>query len=146
MFARKTVGIILAGLLAIPMTEVAAEPNAGWQIRAEVNGKSCRAFLFGTAIDTQIVRNNENKLVLAPGHPDWETHEGPTALTLQVDDGQAVPLNGIALFRTVFIVIEDDAELQAIKGATTLKWHFPWGDYTATVTGLGASFDKLDQC
>lgn len=139
---------LLGTLLIAPAQaddERQAAPN--WQFRSiDPNGNPCRAVKSGAGVDTQLVRNNKDKMVLIAGRPDWDLPLEPAKLTLAIDDKQAVEMLGHPIGPVVLVEIDDDAQARQLRSATTLKWHFPWGDYSASVAGLGAAYDKLIVC
>jgi hypothetical protein len=135
-----------AMLVVIAGAACAADSMPGWQVRTEPDGGKCRAVLFGPQVDTQIMRSSGSKLVLVAGHRDWKLGNGPVHLTIQADGGPALAFTGTALGRTVSFLVSDDAQSEAIRHAGTLTWHFPWGDFTSQIAGLGATFSQLGPC
>jgi hypothetical protein len=141
-FARRLLIALGAAAALAPMAR--AEP-AGWQFRS-MGGVVCRAVLRGDTIDTQLMRSGEGGLVLVAGFPGQLLPVGDTKLTLAIDGGAASDMTGQAIGGIVLVVPLDAAQAAQIKAAQTLKWHFPWGDFTAAVTGLGAAFDAIAVC
>ncbi len=142
----SSVSIVTAMLAAAGLGAPAAAPSQ-WALRSIApGGPLCRAEKSGDAVDTQIARNNADKLVLVVGHPDWEHNEAPVPMTISVDNGPAVSLDGTAIGPVVLVVIKDDTLTARLKTARKVTWNLPWGRFTARVEGLGEAFDSIAFC
>jgi hypothetical protein len=137
-------GLSVAFGVAAALAPMARAEPAAWQLRS-MSGVVCRAVLQGDNIDTQLLRSGEGGLVLIAGFPGQFLPIGDTKLTLAIDDGAAADMTGQAIGGIVLVPL-DAAQAARVKAAQTLKWHFPWGDFTAAVTGLGAAFDAIAVC
>jgi hypothetical protein len=70
----------------------------------------------------------------------------PVKVSISIDGGAPAGLDGFQIGRSLFVKI-DPAELQkAVKGAHTLHWHVPWGEFDADVEGLGTTYEALVVC
>ena len=109
-------------------------------------GAMCRAMKSGDAVDTQLVRNKEGKLLLVAGHPDWDHKAGPIHVTISLDGGPPVSLEGYVIGPTVLVLIKDDTLTAQLKAAHEVAWTLPWGHFTAAVDGLGKALDAIAYC
>ena len=100
------------------------------------------------AVNARVMRNNENKIVLVAARPDWDLNPdfGPTSMTLVVDGGAPVQMEAHPLGPLLLAVVQDAALTQKIRAAETVTWIVPWGEFKATVTGLGTAFDQTTLC
>lgn len=138
---------IIAAMLAAagPGTPDAAPSQ--WALRSIVpGGPLCRAEKFGDAVDMHIARNYDDKLVLFAGRPDWNLKDSSLHVTISVDGGPAVPLDGTAIGPIVVVTIEDDTLTAQLKTAHEVTWNLPWGQFTAKVEGLGKALDSIVIC
>lgn len=137
--------------LTIASHPQASAPHAtgvvGWELRSPSPGAPpCRAVKLGSAVDTQLLRNRDGHLVLIAGHGDW-AHDphGPTDATLSIDDGPAIAVSGVPI-GPIFMTLIADEQLAQLRNARAIRWHLPWGEFTADVSGLGAAFDAIGIC
>jgi len=123
----------------------ADEVPAGWQIFSLSPG-SCNAKRPGQEVDTLLMINNEGELILVPAWPGRELPGGMQKGELAIDDGAPLPVEVMTLAMMAFLKVEDDALRKQLDGAKKLHWRFPWGDFNADVTGLGAADAALAKC
>ena len=108
---------------------------------------NCRAVkLNDSTLDTHLLRNRSGIMILSAGRPDWRLPSGPQALTISIDGEAPVGFTGYPVDRIVLVQVTDPALEKKLKAATMLKWHTPWGDFSADVTGLGVAFDAIPVC
>lgn len=67
-------------------------------------------------------------------------------LTLSIDGAEPISLTGYPVGPLVLMRIDDPVQERRVKDATTLRWVFAWGTYTAHVEGLGEAFDTIGVC
>jgi hypothetical protein len=138
---------IMAAMLAAAGPGAPEAAPSQWALRSIVpGGPLCRAEKFGGPVDTHIARNNLGKLVLVVGRPDWDHGESSLPVTISVDGGPAVSLDGTALGPVVIVLIEGDALTAQLKTAHDVTWNLPWGRFTAEVDGLGKALDSIVIC
>ncbi len=143
-FRSVLVGSIALLASVFPTSLVTADEN-GWQIRS-VQDVACRAVLRGDVVDTQLLRNRDNKMVLIVGNPRWNQWTAAEKATLEIDGGAPIDVNVSYLGPIVLVLIDGDEMTGALKRAASIKWHFTWGEFTAGVTGLGAAYDAISVC
>lgn len=145
--------IVILFLTVIATSEsaqnTASGSNTGWVLRSSAQGLNpCRAVKFGNTVDTQLLRGRDGSIVLVAGHSDWPlvASQLPVKVSISIDGGTPTGLDGYQIGRSLFVKI-DTAELQkVVKGARTLHWHVPWGEFDANVEGLGPTFEALVVC
>ena len=138
---------IMATMLAAAGPGAPDPAPSEWALRSIVpGGPLCRAETFGDTVDTHIARNYNDKLVLIAGHPDWAHKDNSLHVTISVDGGPAVPLDGTAIGPLVIVTIEDKTLTAQLKMAHDVTWNLPWGHFTAKVDGLGEALDSLVIC
>jgi hypothetical protein len=116
-----------------------------WRLTQFPQG-GCGARLTGAAIDTLLLANNQGRIVLAAGRPDWDSLGRQETVTLQVDSGPERVLQGNALENLILVLISDDKLAAELRRAKHLHWTLPQGHFTADVDGLGAAFDAVVRC
>jgi hypothetical protein len=107
--------------------------------------QGCSARLPGEAVDVMLVINKDQKLILIAGRQDWKFSGSPVEFTLQIDGGEALAMKGDDAINLVMTTPSDDAATR-IKKANLLRWHLPWGDFDAHVTGIDKAFGALQLC
>lgn len=131
-------------VLTIPCASAGADAPATWEMGRH-EGVVCTAVMRGAVVDTQLIRSNDNKLVLVAGHPDWDRW-GAIKASLAIDDGAPVDLDGSGIGVIILFRIEDPALEVRLRSARSLLWHFAFGDFKASVDGLGEAFDQVKLC
>jgi len=127
--------------------QLAPIPNAGgWMIASPGQATECSARLNGAQIDTILTVNNDGRLVLIAGRPDWRGRPGKETVTLQVDALPARHVSGDHVANLFMVLVADDALLKDVEGARQLTWTFKVGKFKASVTGLGAAFEAAKAC
>ena len=115
-------------------TLVDSIPHGCW---AERNGKD---------IDTKLMVTNDGGMLVLAGRADWHRSENTVTVGLAIDGGPVESIDANMLPNLVLIGSGDGPHTDRLRAAHTLAWHFPWGDYSAQVDGLGAAFDAAAQC
>ena len=118
---------------------------AGWTLRDDI-GNSCAARLEGSEISTTVSINSEDQVLLVAGRRDWATWGENFELTLQFDSQPPRPFKASRWNNLLLLLLVDDADVTALRNASTLKWHLPIGDYTAQVHDVGAALDSAIAC
>jgi hypothetical protein len=116
-----------------------------WQLLDDMPDDTCSARLGGEHVDTMLMRANDGKLILAAGRPDWAFPAQDADITLQIDDEPPLAITAPVITNLVLAHIPD-AEMDHLRHATRLIWHLPWGDFAASVDGLGTAFDAVAAC
>jgi len=138
---------IMTAILAAAGLGAPDAPPSQWELGSMVpGGPLCRGMKSGDAIDIQIVRNKIDHLLLIAGHPDWDHKGGPIHVTISVDGGPPVPLDGFVIGPIVLVEVADDALTKQLKAAHAVRWDLPWGQFTATIDGLGKALDSIAYC
>lgn len=141
---RSRLLLIVATATAMVAT---AEPFAGqWtHIENVPGGNACAARLTGTEVDTMLMLNQNGELLLVAGKVDWRA-SGSQEIALRIDEWNIDHLTASAFNNLVLLPISDDAVLKRLRAAKDLYWHLPFGNYHATVAGLGAALDWVHTC
>src|SRR5437899_250925 len=90
---RATTILATFALLIGAAAPAASEQSRGWILRSPSPGAPpCRAVKFGDEVDTQLLRNRDNLLLLTVGHPGWEHNGDPDSVeaSLSIDDSAPV--------------------------------------------------------
>ena len=141
--------LVAAAALLVPMFGAfSATPAASeWQLRSPFPGEApCRAVKSGRDVNTPLLRNRDNRLILIAANPGWDHKGGPTPVSLSIDGSPPVGIIGAPIGPIFMVLIQDDARTKRIGKARTLRWTLPWGDFTADVTGLGDAFASIGIC
>ncbi len=120
----------------------------GWRIEAFVaGGGGCSARRPGKEMDTILAINARDRVILVAARPEWrlEPKHGLEA-TLAIDEAEPLAINVDPLVNLVVYQPADIALEQRLLQAKSLRWHFPWGDFTADVTGLREAIASVRQC
>jgi hypothetical protein len=132
-------------VFAHPPTDIAQAD--GWKLVDPASGTNqCSIRLNGAEIDTMLMRNNDGKLIVMAGRGEWAFPPGNTSITLQIDDGQPKAVDAFVLQNVVLVLLKDDSGQAQLSHATDLRWHFSWGDFHATFSGLDVALEALDAC
>lgn len=125
----------------------AAEPSSRQWMHIEnvPGGTACAARLDGSEIDTMLMLNQSGRLILVAGNAGWNA-SGAQEIALRIDGWNVDHLTASAFNNLVMLPITDEAVLKHLKAAKDLYWYLPFGDYHATVTGLGEAFDWVYVC
>jgi hypothetical protein len=131
-------------------TELAAKhdpsfsvPN-GWESVELASG--CAARFKGDEIDTWVTINNKDQVLLMVGRKVWNFLGQDINLTLQIDTLPPLSLGGSKLNNLVLLLLPDDRDVAALRKASTLRWHFPMGDYSTKVHDVGSALDAVTAC
>ena len=139
--------ILLAMLGAAIGPGAAPTRSSAWELSSVTpGGPVCRAMKEGDAIDTHLARNKDGSMLLVAGNPNWDHMSNALHVTISVDDGPPVSLEGFSIGPTAFVVIKPDALIQQLKAAHRVTWDLPWGHFAAMVDGLGEAFDSIAVC
>jgi hypothetical protein len=144
----KFIRILVLLPVALPVAAFAAPP-ADWTLKGNTpTGVLCRAVRLNDATaDIQLLRNNQGRIVISIGHPDWSLPTSPTPVPVELsaDDEARVTLQGYPIDKIVLVVIPETLE-QSVRKARVLRWRLPWGDFATDVSGLGDAFDAISVC
>jgi hypothetical protein len=144
---------LLCALLAVfPASSAGAQSpqpiaGAGNWVLLERLGQSqdCLADLHGDEVDVHLMENRLHKMLLVAGKPSWRLNPETIDFYLKIDDGPDMPLKGDGVIN-LFLTPVNDALQPKLSSAASLRWRLPWGEYHASVTGLGKAFDALKAC
>jgi hypothetical protein len=122
-------------------------PGAGdWRLADSSQPNGCSARLEGPEVDTMLIVNKDDKLILAAGRADWDSPATGEDITLKVDDGTPTTVHADALQSLVLVLVSDEPLMASLRKAHRLTWTLPNGHFEAIVTGLGAAFDAARAC
>ncbi len=148
---RSATAIICLLLAALPLAARAqgfTSPIPGdgdWTLTKVPTGGGCFARLAGPQVDTMVMVNRDDKLVLSIGRQDWNLPAGDTKVQLQIDGGAPHLLAASPVGNIVLVVI-DNALRDPVLKARNLSWTLPQGRYSAPVTGIGRAFAAVIPC
>jgi hypothetical protein len=118
----------------------------GWKLGRNVSPThACMAIANGADVDVMLMLTQTGATLLSAGSNGWNATAASIQATLQIDDTPPLPLK-FSQMANMVLLVADDALVPRLRGATTLTWHLPSGDYRATVTGLGIALDALATC
>ena len=133
-----------AGYVAQPI------PGAGrWVIEITLPGnpgRACTARLSGKQIDTVLLLNNDGKLVLIGGHPDWSIGIRDAEYALSIDGENPIKMKATLLDNLFMSPVFDEAMTTRLSKAKTLDWNFPTGHIRNDVIGLGITLKAMRKC
>jgi hypothetical protein len=89
--------------------------------------------------------NRTGELMLVVGRRDWRL-SGAFDVTLGVDDAEFAHLQANAFNNLVLLLITNGAVLRRLTAAKDIYWHFPFGQYHASVVGFGDALAWVRQC
>lgn len=121
----------------------------GWTLSETLPGVSarvCQARIAGDEIDTMLILNNADEVVLIGGHSNWATFAGETPVELSVDGGPPVNLTASRIQNLVLVRLKDAALVERLRTASNLDWGFPTGHVHGEVTGFGLALDAVRRC
>jgi hypothetical protein len=102
-------------------------------------------FPMGDTMHIKVMRNNRGNLIVAGARPDWR-NTGSLEFAMRIDAGPAQPMRGSGAMSLVLTEIEDPGLEQSLRDATRLVWQMPWGNFTASVSGLGTAYEAVADC
>ena len=138
---------IMTAILAAAGLGAPDAPPSQWALESMVpGGPLCRGMKSGDRIDIQIARNKLDHLMMFAGHPDWDHKSGPIHVTISVDGGPPISLEGFVIGPIVMVEVTSDALTKQLRGAHAVRWDWPWGHFTATIDGLGKALDSIAYC
>jgi hypothetical protein len=121
-------------------------PNAGgWRLTA-LPPSGCWARLQGAQVDTMVMVNRDQKMVVGAGRSDWSLPNGQRGVTLQIDSGTPQALEASPVGNLFIVLIPDGGMALALRKAERLRWTVPQGRFSAEVAGLGVAFDAVRAC
>jgi hypothetical protein len=121
----------------------------GWTLALTLPGtpgRACMARIPGDQIDTMLLLNNDNDLLLIGGHNDWATWGGDVPLTLAIDGGAPVTLTAGTVNNLILVLVKDLGLVDRLRAAKVLDWTIPSGHVRGNVAGLGAALDAVKKC
>ncbi|HEY1723278.1 MAG TPA: hypothetical protein VGG27_18690 [Magnetospirillaceae bacterium] len=119
----------------------------GWSMTEHLSDKGgCGARLTGEQVDTLLMINKHDHIILAAGKSDWKMATGQHEASLQIDDNRPMTVIVTTLGNLVITPIEGgDVELQ-LRKAAVLQWGFPKTTLRAAVHDVGSVVDMLKDC
>jgi hypothetical protein len=125
-------------------------PGGGaWKLDQTLPGlqqKACSARNTGKQIDTILMLNDKNELLLIGGHPDWATWGGDVPLELSIDGAAPITFQAGTVENLILVRVTDPAVVQKLRDAKALDWTIPSGRVHGEVAGLGAALDAVVKC
>jgi hypothetical protein len=109
-------------------------------------GRACAARIAGDQVDTTIILNRDNDLLLIGGHGDWATWGGPVSLQLSIDGEPPIPIAAKTAINLIMTLVKDPVIVQRLRSARTLDWTIPTGHVRGDVAGLGLALDAIKAC
>ena len=136
------------------LSEQAAAPlpipgGGAWKLDQNLPGlqkKACSARDTGSEIDTILMLNDKDELLLIGGHPDWATWGGDVPLQLAIDGAAPVSFQASTVENLILVRVTDPAVIQRLRQAKALEWRIPTGRVHGDVAGLGAALDAVARC
>jgi hypothetical protein len=123
------------------------QSKLGWFMTERLSESGgCGARLPGNEIDTLLLLNKDDEIILAGGRPNWQIPPGQHEVSLQIDEAPPMTGSATAFGSLVMIRVQDKAMERRLLRAATLRWHFPKGDYRAAVHDIAAVVDALRAC
>ena len=116
----------------------------GWE--ATKNAGGCAAVLKGDEVDTWVLINNNDQVILIAGRHDWNFWGDSIKLTLQIDSRAPRSFDANKWNNLVLLLLPDAKDVAALRKASSLKWHLPIGDFSAKVHDVGAAIDAAAEC
>ena len=139
--------LLLVAANASSTLVAAAEPSGDqWTHLENVTGSGgCAARLAGDEIDTMLILNRNDQLILVAGRADWHGSESKE-IRLRIDSFELEHLQVSAFNDLLLLPISDDAIIKRLKVAKDLYWTLPSGKYHAEITGLGDALEWVHRC
>ena len=144
---------VLAAVLLVGASAEASpavQTVSGWVVtQVTPGGGGCSAKQSGDQVDTFVAfaKGNDGDLMLIAAWPEWRLGSDRfVSAHLAVDAAEALPID-VYLKSNLAIYLPIDAAIEhKLLEAKTLRWHFPWGDFTAEVTGISDAAEAVCQC
>lgn len=119
----------------------------GWGILEGIGGTNqCTVRRNSPEVNTSLVLTKQGRLVLIAGRPDWAKWGNEIKATLKIDADAPIAVAAAGVQNLVLLPLTDDTVVKRLQTAKMLRWHLPWGDFTAEVEGLGAAETVLRAC
>lgn len=144
--------IIVVGMLSLatfsPATAEQRNVPKGWELITDMAGfaKGCSVRHAGKEINTYALLNKLGHVILIGAWPDWKKPSGNTPVALAIDRGAPHPMTASVLVNLVMVEIAEGELSERLSRARTLHWQMPWGDFKASVSGIGGALDALREC
>jgi hypothetical protein len=116
----------------------------GWTL-ADL-GSGCAARVNGNEVDTMLSITDKDQVLLVAGRRDWSFSAGDVKLTLQFGSQKPRSFAAVRWNNLVLLVLADDKDVVALRKASSIKWHLPDGDYSATLHDVGSALDAASAC
>jgi hypothetical protein len=150
---RWLIGFVAVAAFAAPAlaqpvaAPVGPVPGAGaWVLAGPGQPTECTARVNGAQIDTMMTANNDGRMVLIAGRPDWNNPGATGPASLQIDRQRPRKLTGSYVANLFLVLVTDEALLKNLEGAKTLTWTMKVGKFQADVTGIGIAFAAVQAC
>jgi len=138
--------LLLVSIVVKAVTAIADQSIGQWtHIDNVPGGTACAARLAGNDIDTMLMINGAEQLILVAGRADWHV-SGPQEVGLRIDGFELSHLKASAFNNIVLLPIDDLVVQKRLASATDLYWTLSSGRYHASVTGLGDALEWVRQC
>jgi hypothetical protein len=108
-------------------------------------GNACAARLSGGEVDTMLMLDQSQQLILVAGRADWRAF-GSEEIGLRIDGFQLEHLHASAFNNLILLPINDEVVLKRLKVGNDLYWLLPSGKYYAAITGLDNALDWVRKC
>lgn len=137
---------VLAGLMSV-LAAAPALAQEGWVLEdgGMGAGRSCVALKRGEEVNTRLMRNGRNQMILVAAKSAWNSND-PITARLSIDGAEPVTVLGLRVGPLVMVQVDKPDMDTALKAARTLDWTMPWGSFHADVAGLGEAFAKVEAC
>lgn len=120
--------------------------GTSWELRSSADGeRSCAAVKLGEAVNTRLLRNENDDLVLIASRGDWEYAGAALQAGLSIDDAEPIAITGYPLGPLFLTLVSRDI-FEQVEKAKLLRWYLPWGVFSAEVEGLGNAFKAIEFC
>lgn len=145
--------VVAAGMLA---GAASAQVDGAWKLGLPTDppGKTCGAGKTGVEVNTRLMRNRADRMILIAARGDWDNDQ-PFTAKLSIDGEAAMDVAAMSVGPLVLVLVEDAAVEARLRAARTLDWTMPWGSaggsaagsaFHAEVEGLGAAYEQIDIC
>lgn len=118
---------------------------SGWVV-TQVTPGGCTGRRAGAEVNTSFLINDRDRVVLMTARPEWRLEPKAIKATLTIDDQPPIAVSVDSLMVMVLFEPETAAFENRLLAAKTLQWHYPWGDFTADVTGIANAVEAVRQC
>lgn len=135
-----------AVLLSVLILGSSAHAEQWQHLKHLPGGSGCAARLPGKDVDTLIAFNNNGRVLLLAGRPDWriDNTQGMN-IGLRIDDSKVNHLEGFAAGSIILVLVRKSL-VDRLKRARDIYWTFPFGAFHAAVSGFGSALDWLRKC